>query len=239
MSDNSKWYYTDNTGAQVGPVPTSELKSLISEGRVPASGLAWKEGVADWQGLSQIPELQDISTSPPAAMKTAQPTASPAVDPYKTPAARLNTATASSFDHDEYGGIRRLNYFLRNLLLVIVTGIAVASIFVFLLKGDLENLLSPVVILGGLGLLGVFLIFGIRIAYLRITNIGYSGWWLLFMFVPLANNILNIVLIALPEGFAHHKKLDIPAIILIALNILLLIASFSAEYIIPSYLDTP
>ena len=228
MSDNSKWYYTDNTGAQVGPVPTSKLKSLISEGRIPASGLAWTEGMDNWQSLNQIPALQNIVAAPPQAMKTAAPAASE--NPYKTPSAQPNRAVDTSYDYDEYGGIRRLNYFLRVLLLAIVTVAIALLVFIFFIGENLEKILSPIVILGGLGLLAVYFIFFLYFASQRIRNIGYSSWFLLFIFVPFINSILSIILISLPEGYAHHKKLDIPAIILIGLNITLFIASFYVEY---------
>ena len=232
MSDNSKWYYTDNTGAQVGPVPTSELKSLISEGRIPASGLAWTEGMDNWQSLNQIPALQNIVAAPPQAMQAAAPAASE--NPYKTPSARPNRAVDTSYDYDEYGGIRRLNYFLRNLLLTIATFVIAVLAFIFFIGENLEKILSPVVILGGLGLFVIYLIFSLYFALQRIRNVGYSGWFLLFIFVPLINSILSVALISLPEGFAYHKKLDIPAIILIGLNILLFIASFFVGYLEPT-----
>lgn len=52
-----EWYYTKD-GVQVGPVSQDELIHMISVGEVSSNQMAWHDGLADWQPISSIPELQ-------------------------------------------------------------------------------------------------------------------------------------------------------------------------------------
>lgn len=50
------WYYS-KMGLQQGPVPEDELKTKIRRGEVDGTNLVWKDGMAEWKPLSQVPEL--------------------------------------------------------------------------------------------------------------------------------------------------------------------------------------
>lgn len=52
----SQWYYTSG-GAQQGPVSTSDLQSWIANSQIALTELVWREGMADWKPISQVPEL--------------------------------------------------------------------------------------------------------------------------------------------------------------------------------------
>lgn len=54
MSD--MWYYS-TAGQQQGPVSLADLQQLVQGGHVGAGELAWKEGMAQWTPIGQIPEL--------------------------------------------------------------------------------------------------------------------------------------------------------------------------------------
>lgn len=56
----AQWYYTKN-GQQAGPVDQAELGRLVSSGQVTASDLVWKDGMANWQTISTVPELSGAS----------------------------------------------------------------------------------------------------------------------------------------------------------------------------------
>ena len=220
MSDNSSWHYTDRTGAQVGPVSISELKSLISEGKIPTTGLAWTEGMDDWQSFSQIETLKTISVSPPSSAigtaSTTTPAPSATTNPYTPPSAQSNRFTSFDLEYAEYGGIRRLNYFLRNVLLTIGFVIIIAIIVFTSISAGTKNFAVSAIILmivAAIGFIVLSFLFSIR----RLNNIGLSGWYVLFFFVPLVGSILSIALLACPEGYAHHKKLDAPGIVVIVI----------------------
>lgn len=53
------WYYSKN-GMQLGPVSEEELKAKGSNGEVLATDLVWREGMADWKPLGQVPEFHGI-----------------------------------------------------------------------------------------------------------------------------------------------------------------------------------
>ena len=50
------WYYS-KMGLQQGPVPEDELKTKIRRGEIDGTNLVWKEGMAEWKPLSQVPGL--------------------------------------------------------------------------------------------------------------------------------------------------------------------------------------
>lgn len=224
MSGESTWHYTDNTGSQAGPVPISELQKLIHDGRIPTSAIAWTEGMTDWQPISQIEALQAAPQGAPlpTAIANPAPAATPTtqtVNPYATPTAQ--PARSADFDLNpalEYGGIRRLNYFLKNLMLIVV----LIAVGIFGVRTQSEP--SLIIILIGLVL---FFVFYIRFMIQRIRNIGLSAWWLLLIIVPLVSNLLGIALLSLPEGFAQHKKIDTIGIVVAVITGGLALLSFA------------
>ncbi len=57
------WHYSKN-GSQLGPVTEEELKAKGSIGEVLATDLVWREGMADWKPLAQVPDLQSVGMVP-------------------------------------------------------------------------------------------------------------------------------------------------------------------------------
>ena len=115
-----------------------------------------------------------------------------------------------------YEGLRRLSYFLRNL----IVGVS-CSILVFVA-------LVPVIISEELWWLTALLILCIVIAACvflvifvmkRLRNIGASAWYTLLMPVPLVSGVLGILLLALPEGYAQHRKLDTPGTVILWITV--------------------
>lgn len=56
----NQWYYAEGD-QQRGPVPDEEIRTLLSSGRVAASQLVWRQGLADWVPAGTLAEL---GTSP-------------------------------------------------------------------------------------------------------------------------------------------------------------------------------
>ncbi len=74
------WYYSKN-GTQLGPVSQEELSGKARSGEVLGTDLIWKEGMSDWQPLSQVAEFQGSGAAMPPAMGSVplpQPRAYPA-----------------------------------------------------------------------------------------------------------------------------------------------------------------
>ena len=54
----ASWYVRPPSGGQYGPAPTSLLEQWISEGRVAASSLIWRDGWPQWRSATEaFPEL--------------------------------------------------------------------------------------------------------------------------------------------------------------------------------------
>ncbi len=53
----SMWHYVKNGTEKLGPVPESELKSLVDFGQINPTDLVWSEGMTDWQPYNAVPAL--------------------------------------------------------------------------------------------------------------------------------------------------------------------------------------
>ena len=238
-TQSKPWYYTDNAGAKVGPVSTRKLNSLISQGQIPANSLAWKKGMDEWTALNEIEGLQELPPPPTEIFQTAAPAA--AIDAQKKSVPKPQKVARPTVGFGKYDGIRRLNYFLRSLLLSVGVWslISFTSLSGYFEKAaSFESLSSLNLTLGGLGFLATALCFLTLIAIPRIKNIGLHSWWAILLLAPLVNIVLSIALISLPEGYAHHRKTDIPAIVLVIGSILLCIAFFFLEHPLSGYRDS-
>lgn len=63
------WHYSKN-GQALGPVPQSQLESLIATGQLAPTDLVWSESLPDWQRLSDVPQLRPGQTQPGASTST-------------------------------------------------------------------------------------------------------------------------------------------------------------------------
>ncbi|QQL45317.1 CD225/dispanin family protein [Sulfuriroseicoccus oceanibius] len=61
-----QWYYTEN-GTQQGPVSGEQMTALIQSGRLTSQSLVWREGMANWLPVAQVPELSALAQSGPPA----------------------------------------------------------------------------------------------------------------------------------------------------------------------------
>jgi hypothetical protein len=59
----TEWYYASGD-VQQGPVSADALKAMISRGEVGPKDLVWREGMANWTPLAEVPELRDPGTTP-------------------------------------------------------------------------------------------------------------------------------------------------------------------------------
>lgn len=49
----TNWFISIN-GEQKGPYPTDQLRQLVADGFVPGDAFVWREGMDQWQPLSQV-----------------------------------------------------------------------------------------------------------------------------------------------------------------------------------------
>lgn len=73
VADAAQWY-AEQDGSRVGPMPRSQLDSMVVAGQVTATTLVWREGLADWTAAGQLPELaEDFKKVPPPLPKASGP----------------------------------------------------------------------------------------------------------------------------------------------------------------------
>jgi uncharacterized membrane protein YhaH (DUF805 family) len=122
-------------------------------------------------------------------------------NPYQSP---LTDAVGLPVDEPlrEYGGIGRLAYvgysFLAGIV-VNVLGMVAGAI------GAGNELLGPAVFaIGLIAAVGLTIFITVQ----RLKNMGYSGWWSVLIFVPLANLLVGLRCLICPAGYADTGRLD-------------------------------
>lgn len=90
--------------------------------------------------------------------------------------------------------LHRFAYFLRGMVLSIVTGFLYANSTTFA-----QQLWWPIVI-------ALFIYTVCFVTLPRIRDIGMSGWWLLVMFIPVANVLFGIILMFRPTDLFTHPS---------------------------------
>lgn len=58
------WMYVENE-KRCGPIPESELRTLLLEGKVPVDSLIWTEGWPDWVAACNVPTFRSATTTKP------------------------------------------------------------------------------------------------------------------------------------------------------------------------------
>jgi len=57
-------------GKQYGPIDEQTLQSWIAEGRLKVTDLIWREGMAEWQPVSNFPQFRAVAGSIPPVMRS-------------------------------------------------------------------------------------------------------------------------------------------------------------------------
>ena len=83
------WYVRPPSGGQYGPASGELLRTWISESRITASSLVWRDGWAQWRTASEVlAEFGAKEQGPVASAGTAETTPSSSLPPGEVPAAR-------------------------------------------------------------------------------------------------------------------------------------------------------
>lgn len=138
-------------------------------------------------------------------------------NPFSVPSTFGETAV-EPITQQAYGGIGRLAYFGYSILNSIVSNLLVLA---------LGAVLPPEAVAVALIVPVLSFVAGIVIAVLRLKNMGYSGWWVLGLIVPILNLIVAVKLIAAPEGYSVHKTLDTPGKIIVGVMLGLIVLVFA------------
>jgi hypothetical protein len=68
----AEWFYLDR-GQRVGPLPLQSLQGLLQAGQLGRHDLVWKEGMADWQAIGSLAELETGRAGAPAGRALGTP----------------------------------------------------------------------------------------------------------------------------------------------------------------------
>ena len=91
------WFYGKD-GTQHGPVSDQEIGGLIQSGQIDGTTIIWREGMADWLPVSQVPEFQ--TTVPPASAggtESIPTTAQRQANPYTAPTAPTAPTASTAY----------------------------------------------------------------------------------------------------------------------------------------------
>ncbi len=75
-------------GQQLGPYSTADVQAMAASGQVARGDLLWREGMAEWKPLAEVPEFAGVARSMPPAMPTG-PAAPPFAPAGPSPAAQF------------------------------------------------------------------------------------------------------------------------------------------------------
>ena len=233
----SVWYYTQH-GERKGPVTLEVLRGAIEHMKIDREkDLMWGPGLSDWVTMDKVPELQDMPAGPPAssAPATSQPSppasgigaankASPAAPATPPDSSEDDNALAGAMTERRegggYPGMGRLMFWVAPFCIC-----AAAYLILFVFLGSLD-FNKGVDLLGfvPLAIVAVAIIACIFTIFSRLKNLEMSRWFVLLYCVPVANVWLDYRLYICPAGYSFHKKLDLPAKLMIGFVIVLICA---------------
>lgn len=125
-----------------------------------------------------------------------------------------NSATMEVQHEKEYGGIRRLRFFLCGVL------------HAALLRLEAKFFEDDFAIGCSIFILAYVIL--VVATYYRMKNIGHNPWFSLLAFIPIVHVVVSAWSQILPEGYWDTKKLDTVAIVLLVLHILFFLLAIIA-----------
>jgi uncharacterized membrane protein YhaH (DUF805 family) len=196
-------------------VSFDDLRAKVEDSSLdPRLDMVWKDGMDEWKPAGLIDGLFERPGAPvDGAKKTSL--MGDAIN-HQAPALRKPTPTQAIWP-----GARRRSLFAAAFVFPWVWYFAIEAAGPFLTQrlGDpLMRKILPFSMLAPLVLL----------AYLtikRLTNLGMSRLWLVAFLAPVVNLWIGYRCFACPPGYAYHKKLDIPGILLALIYWLCMLAA--------------
>lgn len=89
------WFYGKD-GTQHGPVSDQEIGGLITSGEIDGTTIIWREGMADWLPISQVPEFQSsLTPASTGGNDTSLESSQNQENPYTAPTTRTAPAPAA------------------------------------------------------------------------------------------------------------------------------------------------
>jgi len=226
------WFYSRD-GVQEGPLTMAGLRAKAREGGLnPRLDLVWTQGMADWKPAGEIEDLFEKR-----AAQEPQEALAPPADPYQSP---QHSESAEMLSQEGgWPGARRRSFYLMTILFPFVWNIGFAFAAAFLIQQFGPEIMGVATIGAAFVPIIVAIYFGLQ----RLANVGMSRWWYLANLVPVLNLWVGYRMYVCPAGYAYHKKLDGPGVVLAILYwlmialVLLALALFVASML--GVIDNP
>jgi uncharacterized membrane protein YhaH (DUF805 family) len=197
------WFYS-REGERLGPVTFEELKNKATEaGLNPRLDMVWTHGMPEWKPAGEIEGLFERRAAAEALEGQA-----PSSDPYRSPEHESPEELMSQ--EGDWPGTRRRSFLFAILVLPFLLSFGIATTTV-LLQEQFGKETGEMILLGVVILAVVFVIY---VSLQRLANLGMSRWWYLANIVPFLNLWVGYRSFACPAGYAYHKKLDTPGVLL-------------------------
>ncbi|SHJ24241.1 protein of unknown function [Rubritalea squalenifaciens DSM 18772] len=194
------WFY-NYQGMQHGPMTATDLLAQLAANASAQSGaLIWKDGMKQWNKLTEIPELYSLCN------KTKTVSVKPSFPSHQT----IGTQSKKESDTPEFDGISRITF-----LLMFFLGIPLIFTLSFILVFECTLYTHPFVIPldSSIRVYSIFLPLVCMVVALlwmfsaRIRNTGYSRWWSLAIFVPFINLWPMLLSFCAGNNFKAKKRL--------------------------------
>lgn len=190
-----EWYVT-HEGKQFGPVSLDDLKYEAERGELnPRLDMVWKAGMEEWLPAGDLEEIFEKNKE--AEKKEEEGSSFTSIQPEESKKDRMKI-------QGRWGGASRSTFIFLSYIFPIIwiAGIAYGATF---LKGKFDdNVLGVATMV----LFIVPLLIALVVMLQRFRNLGMTRAWFLGLIIPVLNWWLGYRLIACPEGYADHKKLD-------------------------------
>ncbi len=219
MSDapQKAWFYTRD-GEQIGPITFADLRTKAKDGELnPRLDMAWGRGMDTWVPSGEIEGLFERRTASEGPESLAPAAGAFTPPPQESAAERMGRENG-------WPGAGRGSYLLVSILFPALWVIGYPSTFALLEKQfgpHITQFAAPAI---GLIPALALIIFNLK----RFANLGMSRKWILGFAVPILGFWVGFRCFACPGGYAYHKKLDGPGILLAVIYWLLVASLFVA-----------
>lgn len=198
-----EWYVT-HEGKQFGPVSLDDLKYEAERGELnPRLDMVWKAGMEEWKPAGDLDAIFEKNKE--AEKKEVAGSSFSSAQPKESEKDKKEDKKKERKKHEgRWGGASRSTFIFLCYIFPIIWffGVAYGATF---LKGKLDD---NVLGMGTMVLFFVPLLICLVVMLQRFRNLGMTRAWFLGLIVPILNWWLGYRLIACPEGYADHKKLD-------------------------------
>ena len=122
---NATWYVRPPSGGQYGPASTEELQEWISQGRVAATALLWRDGWPQWRDASEA--LPEMSANLPGKTSAVLPSSAGSVVQFDSGGQQdRGTKSSVSLTGDMGIGVERRSRAIRRISLILIL-VAIAA----------------------------------------------------------------------------------------------------------------